>query len=710
MSDLVSWNYQWSEAGGSSWNDYLRNRDILRAMNGGTAMAAVGMANCMTANTREVLGSVRSLERSLESGLDGVQSSIDRMGEQISTNFIWGFSKMLNSMGGMQTTLDDLLKVAKTPAQTAAFEQFEIGRDAFRKGLYRDCLESLDQAVNGVEGGAAGFKQEWRFYYLRGLVLLGSHENSGPDLINPVEAEKDFLKAAGYAKFDFPKDAAKAYLSAGWAAYVQVDRADSLKLGDALKHTENALDLDSELGEGLFQLAKFQMALGKPEEALVSLRKAAEHGSAYLAKAASDGDFGRNAEALGSFFKALRQEKAEQVHWELGAVASAVKALQGEVPSLRENPAAQRVVEYALSPESKGLLELFQYPISQWPVDREELRAIDVIVRRSQTKEWDETVIENVPSGEVDRVAETIQETYSVEEVVPGGWFRKESRVMVQRTRLKVVDREVPRMATVEKQVRRWDTSAESVHLLNGLGVDLPLIPGFCHQLGELAVRWIPAGRFTMGSPGSEEGRSSDETQHEVVLSQGFFLAETQCTQGQWELTMGSNPSHFKQPNRPVEQVSWDEAVEYCRKLTMKKRSEGLLPVGWECRLPTESEWEYGARGGTTGARYGELEAIAWWSGNSSFETHVVGGKQANAWGLNNMMGNVWEWCADWYGDYPTGSVTDPAGPSSGSFRMSRGGSWDFGGESIRSADRRRFDPGDRCCSLGFRPVLSSVR
>ena len=126
--------------------------------------------------------------------------------------------------------------------------------------------------------------------------------------------------------------------------------------------------------------------------------------------------------------------------------------------------------------------------------------------------------------------------------------------------------------------------------------------------------------------------------------------------------------------------------------------------------MPTESEWEYGARGGTTGARYGELEAIAWWSGNSSFETHVVGGKQANAWGLNNMMGNVWEWCADWYGDYPTGSVTDPAGPSSGSFRMSRGGSWDFGGESIRSADRRRFDPGDRCCSLGFRPVLSSVR
>ena len=713
MSDLVSWNYQWTEAGGSSWNDYLRNRDIVRAINGGTAMAAVGMAKCMAANTREVVGSVESLERSLESGLDGVQSSIDRMGEQISTAFTWGFSKMLVSMGGMQTTLDALLKVAKTPAQTAAFEQFEIARDAFRKGLYPECLESLDQAVNGVAGVAAGYKLEWRFHQLRGLVLLGSHDNSGPDSINPVEAEKAFLNAARYAKSDFPKDAAKAFLSAGWAAYVQVDRADSLKLRQALEHTENAVDLDPELGEGLFQLAKFRMALGKPEEGLASLGKAAEHGSAYLAKAASDGDFRRHAEALDRFFKALRQEKAEQIRRELGPVAAPVKALQNEVPSLRENPAAQRVVEYGSKPESKGLLELFQYHLSQWPVDREELRAFEVFVRRAQTKEWDETVIENVPTGEVDRVEETIQETYSVEEVVPGGWFRKESRVMVQRTRPKVVVREVPRMAKVEKRVRRRETAAESMHLLNGLGESKgrwdAKIGGL---LADPIVRgvWIEPGTFFMGSPDSEEGRSSDESRHQVTLTKRLFLSEAPCTQSQWEAVMGSNPSNFKGADRPVEQVTWDEAVEFCRKLTKMHQDAGAMPQGWAWRLPTEAEWEYAARAGTTGPRHGELEAIAWHSGNSGSETHPVKQKAANAWGLYDMIGNVWEWCSDWYGDYPAGAVTDPTGSNSGSSRVSRGGSWRSVARYCRSAYRFRFEPGYRFHYLGFRPVLSSVR
>ncbi len=233
--------------------------------------------------------------------------------------------------------------------------------------------------------------------------------------------------------------------------------------------------------------------------------------------------------------------------------------------------------------------------------------------------------------------------------------------------------------------------------------------PGEKHVLG-LAVRWVPAGGFTMGSPNSEEDRSSDEAQHEVVLSRGFFIAETECTQAQWELVMGNNPSNFKGPNRPVERVSWEEAVEYCRKLTTKQHGEGLLPVGWEWRLPTESEWEYGARAGQKGLRHGELEAIAWWSGNSGSETHAVGGKQPNALGLYDMMGNVSEWCADWSGDYPTGTVTDPSGPSSGSYRVFRGSCWRAAAGDVRSALRRWYGPGDRTFEVGFRPVLSSVR
>ena len=222
--------------------------------------------------------------------------------------------------------------------------------------------------------------------------------------------------------------------------------------------------------------------------------------------------------------------------------------------------------------------------------------------------------------------------------------------------------------------------------------------------------RWIPAGGFVMGSPASEKGRDTDEVEHEVVLSHGFFLAETECTQAQWELVMENNPSKFKRPDRPVEGVSWDEAVEFCRKLTKKQRNEGLLPVGWEWRLPTESEWEYGARAGKKGLRHGKLEAVAWWSDNSGAGTHVVGEKQANPWGLHDMMGNVWEWCSDWYGEYPTGSVVDPMGPWSGSGRVIRGGSWVNDARDVRSALRDWGDPGLRLAALGFRPVFSSVR
>ena len=225
-----------------------------------------------------------------------------------------------------------------------------------------------------------------------------------------------------------------------------------------------------------------------------------------------------------------------------------------------------------------------------------------------------------------------------------------------------------------------------------------------------LAVRWIPSGRFTMGSPSSEPDRYSDEVRHEAVLTRGFFLAETECTQGQWESVMGGNPSRFKGSDRPVEHVSWVEAVEYCRKLTAKQRAEGILAEGWEWRLPTEAEWEYAARAGTTGARYGELDTIAWHGGNSGSETHRVSQKAANAWGLQDMIGNVWEWCSDWSGDYPTGSVTDPVGPSSGSDRVYRGGSWRLVAGYARSASRVRLGPGDRYHDLGFRPALSSVR
>jgi hypothetical protein len=244
------------------------------------------------------------------------------------------------------------------------------------------------------------------------------------------------------------------------------------------------------------------------------------------------------------------------------------------------------------------------------------------------------------------------------------------------------------------------------------LGVNLPLDPGFRCQFGEIALRWIPAGHFMMGSPTSESNRDDGERLHKVDLTNGVFFAETECTQAQWEAVMGDNPSYFRMggQNRPVEQVSWEEAMEYCRKLTAKQRSVGVLPWHWEWRLPTEAEWEYAARAGTTDARYWKLDGIAWYSGNSDNAPHPVSQMHANAWGLHDMLGNVWEWCLDWHGDYPGNDVTNPAGPSSGSFRVVRGGSWNRNAGVIRAANRYRCVPGFRSNDLGFRPVLSSVR
>ena len=213
-------------------------------------------------------------------------------------------------------------------------------------------------------------------------------------------------------------------------------------------------------------------------------------------------------------------------------------------------------------------------------------------------------------------------------------------------------------------------------------------------------------GTFSMGS---RSGGSDEQPVTTVTLSP-FWLAKTEVTQAQWEAVMGSNPSYFKGGQLPVERVSWDDAMEFCRKLTERERQAGRLPAGTIYTLPTEAQWEYACRAGTTGDYAGEVDAMAWNTKNSGVTTHAVGTKQANAWGLHDMHGNVWERCLDWYGPYSGGRVTDPKGALSGTIRVMRGGSWS--GEAIyaRSADRGNFNPDYRYYrNIGFRPARSSV-
>jgi len=228
--------------------------------------------------------------------------------------------------------------------------------------------------------------------------------------------------------------------------------------------------------------------------------------------------------------------------------------------------------------------------------------------------------------------------------------------------------------------------------------------------VGPTGFVWIVPWTFVMGSPESEDGRQSDEVIHTVTLTQGFWMSDHETTQAEYQLVMGSNPSLRKRESLPVETVSWNDAVSYCVNLTWRERAAGRITAQKEYRLPTEAEWEYAARAGTRGVRYGELDAIAWYGGNSGNQTQPVKQKTANVWGLYDMTGNVWEWCSDWYGDYPTGSVTDPTGSSSGVLRVHRGGGWCYDARSARSAFRDRLVSGYRRSNLGFRPVLSAVR
>ena len=296
-----------------------------------------------------------------------------------------------------------------------------------------------------------------------------------------------------------------------------------------------------------------------------------------------------------------------------------------------------------------------------------------------------------------------------------------------------------------------------------------------------MTMKWCPKGTFTMGSPLTEDGRDDDERQHEVTLTKGFWMGETEVTQGQWKKMMGGetvidlarkalqddteymlagkkqtlrtsfNKTKYDDPqgicgdvsdDLPVYWVNWEDAVLFCRKLTVTDRAEGRIPDGYEYRLPTEAEWEYACRAGTTSAlpngrdirilgmcNAPALDDIAWYGGNSSsrfdgrgWDTsnlpekqysggraapREVKGRQPNNWGLYDMIGNVWEWCGDWYGEYPYESAIDPVGAGHGAYRVIRGGGWNYLARSCRSAFRTGFVPGYRNICLGFRVVLA---
>jgi len=221
----------------------------------------------------------------------------------------------------------------------------------------------------------------------------------------------------------------------------------------------------------------------------------------------------------------------------------------------------------------------------------------------------------------------------------------------------------------------------------------------------DLVLMEIPAGEFLMGSPG-DTGMPHERPQHKVVISKPFYLGKYEVTQLLWIKVMGSNPSYFKRQRgdapRPVETVSWDDAQEFIAKLNSM--------TGQKFRLPTEAEWEYACRAGSTtkyffGDDPDELGGYAWYGDNSDNRTHPVGQKKPNGFGLYDINGNVWEWCADRYGDkyYTTSPERDPKGPQSGKFRILRGGGWHWSYIGLRCAHRYFHLPSYKYANIGLR-------
>jgi formylglycine-generating enzyme required for sulfatase activity len=201
-----------------------------------------------------------------------------------------------------------------------------------------------------------------------------------------------------------------------------------------------------------------------------------------------------------------------------------------------------------------------------------------------------------------------------------------------------------------------------------------------------------------------------------VTLTRDFWLGKCEVTQGEYVALTGGNPSHFPgDSNRPVEKVSFLDAVAYCTALTKREREAGRLPAGYEYRLPTEAEWEFACRAGTTnlftfGDNTAEAEAHAWTLENSEGTTHPVGLKRPNRWGLHDMHGNVWEWCSDWFAAYPAAPVTDPTGPAQSQYKVFRGGSWNHAIEFARCSNRFMMSDSNAIYFVGFRVALSQTR
>ncbi len=425
-------NYVWGTS--LSHADYLQAKSFVTDVKSATRDAARKVSMDISRQTRDVIASNESLQRdqmelltastdrtvgALNDGFERISYSMDagfdRLSDGISelnATFHWGFGAVLASIDHMNDTLSELVKIAKTPVQTVAFNHFEIARNAFRQGLYRESLEELDRAISG-DHTSAGYKLEWRFHQMKGTLQLG-FADSDISLHDLAKAEESFLAAARYGKTDYPHDAGRAFLSAGWAAYCQG------KMKEALAHTEQAIDLHPEMGEVFFQASKVQMALGEVESALPMLAKAIEIDRFYALKAAGDGDFQQHDAQLRGFLEELRKEKYSHSVQKVKAFFDKIKVIEF-ASGVADNDELKQLHSFLTKGANWPLMDMLN--VVQ---NLDTLKKLQIVVR-----------VKALGQPVTSKQTYTEQETYYEDVVIkPGGFFKKAVTEKQQKTRM----------------------------------------------------------------------------------------------------------------------------------------------------------------------------------------------------------------------------------------------------------------------------------
>ena len=729
--------YSWDNSR-ESLRSYYGRRAVFDGQLGGMHDAGERVAreirDGVSAQTRDLLGSMDAMTGALGADLGALRADIDSGLGHVAGVLTGGFAAELRRSDDTKRALDRLVESSESPEHTKALENFRHALYSRNRGLWDEALEYLTAAIEG-DHVSKGYKLDWRFHWVKGELLLGSPKSHDWEGISPAKAEHSFLLAARYAKGDARDEAARAMLLASVAAFAQ-SRGEPAKLGDMLKHAEAAVALDEALAEASFQMAKARMALGAPGDALPALRGAIERDPAFAVRAAEDPDCRKHEGTVVGLLQALRAEKLKGLEEQLRPLLerhAVWVAKSPDVARLRPIAAWRELVGGA---KGWGVLELLRYERDELEPGKAEVQArVDELV-----------ALERNVRAELARLAPLLARSVKLAQhevvfrwkglVEAGGWMAADvDRFLAECRAVQPVIAELRRfeaeMHPVQGEARLVESYAAGVVIPRGGGrsersdirrrVDEKqprLVDGLAERFkGPKGFVRIPAGRFTMGSL-SVEAAPDENPRHEVTLTRSFELLATPVTQAQWEALMGSNPSTFRGADRPVENVTWFEAVAFCNALS---RATGLeeayevsgTSVRWKglggpgFRLPTEAEWEYASRAGTTTERYGEVDAVAWHHGNAGQETRPVGKKQPNAWGLYDMLGNVWEWVWDWKGDYSGDAQTDPTGPSSGIGRADRGGGWGSDASFLRAPRRCNYPPSYSFFYLGFRPARS---